>query len=152
MIGIAGRAVPALVRASAVASVAVACVVATGLAPPAAAQDVRGLEACGRESQMDRRTGCLQANVEYLHAVIARNNTLANQRLAAAAAEIAVLKATVAALQATVEKLAAAKSLGTKSPDAKPGDPEPGGPKRPESKPPETTPAPPPTGAPAGPR
>ncbi|MFD2181564.1 hypothetical protein [Rhodoplanes azumiensis] len=143
MIGIAGRVAPALVRTA-----AVAWVVSAWPAPPAAAQDVRGLEACGRESQMDRRTGCLQANVEYLHAVIARNATLANQRLAAAAAEIAVLKATVATLQATVEKLAAAKSADTKSADTKPGDP-----KAPESKPPATTPAPPAgSGAPAGPR
>lgn len=133
MIGFAGRVAPALVW-----SAGVLIAVWVGAAPPAAAQDVRGIEACGRESQMDRRTGCLQANVEYLQSVIARNNTLANQRLAAAAAEIAALKVTLATLQATVDRLAAAK----------PGDAKP-----PESKPPETKPATPPSaGAPAGPR
>ena len=30
------------------------------------AQDVRGLEVCTAEKQMDRRTGCLQANIDYL--------------------------------------------------------------------------------------
>ena len=34
---------------------------------PAAAQDIRGIEKCTAEAQMERRTGCLQANVEFLH-------------------------------------------------------------------------------------
>lgn len=139
MIGFAGRVAPALVW-----SAEVLIAVSVGAAPPAAAQDVRGIEACGRESQMDRRTGCLQANIEYLQSVIARNNTLANQRLAAAAAEIAALKTTLATLQATVDRLAGAK----------PGDAKPSETKPPEPKPPETKPSTPPagTGAPAGPR
>jgi hypothetical protein len=33
---------------------------------PAAEQDIRGLEVCTSEKQMDRRTACLQANVEFL--------------------------------------------------------------------------------------
>jgi hypothetical protein len=33
---------------------------------PAAAQDVSGLEICTTEKQMERRTGCLQANAEFL--------------------------------------------------------------------------------------
>ena len=36
------------------------------LLSPAAAQDIRGLEVCTAETQMLRRTGCLQANVEFL--------------------------------------------------------------------------------------
>ena len=31
-----------------------------------AAQDIRGMERCTAETRMDRRTGCLQANVEFL--------------------------------------------------------------------------------------
>jgi hypothetical protein len=31
---------------------------------PAAAQDIRGLQICTAEKQMERRTSCLQANVE----------------------------------------------------------------------------------------
>jgi hypothetical protein len=33
---------------------------------PLAAQDIRGVELCTAETRMDRRTGCLQANVEFL--------------------------------------------------------------------------------------
>jgi len=33
---------------------------------PSAAQDIRGLEVCTAEKQMERRTGCLQANTEFL--------------------------------------------------------------------------------------
>ncbi|MGB6768768.1 MAG: hypothetical protein WBE50_11875 [Methyloceanibacter sp.] len=36
------------------------------LLSPAAAQDVSGLEICTAEKQMERRTGCLQANAEFL--------------------------------------------------------------------------------------
>ena len=42
------------------------------LAAPAAAQDIRGLEVCSAEKQMERRTGCLQANVELLHQLLAK--------------------------------------------------------------------------------
>jgi hypothetical protein len=33
---------------------------------PLTAQDIRGVELCTAETRMDRRTGCLQANVEFL--------------------------------------------------------------------------------------
>jgi hypothetical protein len=33
---------------------------------PVAAQDIRGVEVCPAEKQMERRTECLQANVEFL--------------------------------------------------------------------------------------
>ena len=42
------------------------------LLSPAAAQDIRGLEVCTAEKQMERRTGCLQANVEYLQQALAK--------------------------------------------------------------------------------
>jgi hypothetical protein len=38
----------------------------------AAAQDIRGLEVCTAEKQMERRTGCLQANVEFLQHALNR--------------------------------------------------------------------------------
>ena len=37
-----------------------------GALSPAAPQDISGLEICTAEKQMDRRTACLQANVEFL--------------------------------------------------------------------------------------
>ncbi len=90
-------------------------VVATLLAAalsPAAAQDIRGLEVCTAEKQMDRRTGCLQANLEFLQQALAKlaresNDKVAsmNRELAAAKAEIAALKAMLAKLDADVAQL-----------------------------------------------
>ncbi|MGD9922853.1 MAG: hypothetical protein AB7V13_15655 [Pseudorhodoplanes sp.] len=61
---------------------------------------------------MDRRTGCLQANVEFLQGVIERNARDARQKLdaaakelAAARTEISTLKAGLAATQARLDKL-----------------------------------------------
>jgi hypothetical protein len=76
----------------------------------AQAQDIVGIELCTRESNMDRRTGCLQSNIEYLQRLIAKNAAAAQQKLAAADAEIAALKAAIANLQATVAKLPAPAS------------------------------------------
>jgi septal ring factor EnvC (AmiA/AmiB activator) len=85
-------------------------------ATPGLAQDVRGLELCTAEKQMDRRTGCLQANTEFLQGVIDRNARDARQKLEAAAKELAAtrteinsLKAALAATQARLEKLEKAK-------------------------------------------
>ncbi len=87
----------------------------------ARAQDVPGIELCARESNMDRRTSCLQSNVDYLQKLIARNAATAQQKLDAANVEIAALKAAVASLQANVEKLqsAATKPDSSAKPDAK---------------------------------
>lgn len=76
-------------------------------AMPVHAQDVPGIEICTAERDMARRTGCLQANINYLHKLIAKNNAAAQQQLAAANADIAALKASMAALQASVDKLRA---------------------------------------------
>jgi septal ring factor EnvC (AmiA/AmiB activator) len=79
---------------------------------PAFAQDVRGLEVCTAEKQMDRRTGCLQANVDFLQGVIDRNARDARQKLDAAAKELSAarteintLKAALATVQARLDKL-----------------------------------------------
>jgi chromosome segregation ATPase len=90
---------------------------------PAAAQDVQGIELCTRESRLDRRTGCLQSNVEYLQQVIAKNALDAQQKLAAAnreiaaqkeagaaaAREIAALKDALAAVQGRLDQLQKAR-------------------------------------------
>lgn len=88
-----------------------ALMVATFIAP-ATAQDIRGLEVCTAEKQMERRTGCLQANVEFLHQALirqARENSgkldMANREVAAAKMELATAKAEIAALKATLAKL-----------------------------------------------
>jgi septal ring factor EnvC (AmiA/AmiB activator) len=94
----------------------VAAVLGLCAATPVLAQDVRGLEVCTAEKQMDRRTGCLQANVEFLQGVIDRNARDARQKLDAAAKELAAarteintLKAALAATQTRLDKLEQAK-------------------------------------------
>jgi hypothetical protein len=88
--------------------------------PTAQAQDMPGIEICTRETDMARRTGCLQSNIDYLQKLIARNALAAQQRLDAAHAEIAALKAALATLQASVGKLQPAPP----KPDAPTAKPE----------------------------
>ncbi len=82
------------------------------MAGQAVAQDVRGLEVCTAEKQMERRTGCLQANIDYLMQIIDRNARDARQKadaatreLTAARNEITTLKAQIAATQSRLDKL-----------------------------------------------
>ena len=78
-------------------------------AAPAAAQDIAGVEDCTKTQGLDRRTGCLQSNVNLLQRTMIRNASEAQRRLQAAEAEIAALKAVLAELQKQVEELKAAK-------------------------------------------
>jgi septal ring factor EnvC (AmiA/AmiB activator) len=70
---------------------------AAALVAAALAQDVPGIEICTHESRMDRRTGCLQSNVEFLQQVITKNALDTQQKLSAAGREIAALKDELAA-------------------------------------------------------
>jgi septal ring factor EnvC (AmiA/AmiB activator) len=90
---------------------------------PVQAQDVRGLEVCTAEKQMERRTSCLQANTDFLQGVIDRNARDARQKLdasakelAAARTEISTLKAALATVQARLDKL---EKAGADKPKAK---------------------------------
>ena len=74
----------------------------------AQAQDVVGIEACTHETSMERRTGCLQSNIQYLHNLIAKNAADTQQKLAAAAADSGALKGEVAALKGEIAALRAA--------------------------------------------
>lgn len=96
------------------------------IAAPAFAQDVRGLENCMAEKQVERRTGCLQANVEFLHQEIRKAALEHRQKLAAAEKEIAsvrgevatahkevaALKDTLGKMQAKLDELEKAKKNG----------------------------------------
>ena len=83
-----------------------ACVIPlVALLPPAAAQDIRGLEACTAEKQMERRTGCLQANVEFLQQALNKLAHEMQERIAAAERDLAAARAEIAALKATTERL-----------------------------------------------
>jgi hypothetical protein len=73
--------------------------------PPAAAQDIRGLEVCTAEKQMERRTACLQANVEFLQQALNKLAHDTQEKSAAADRDLAAARAEIAALKSTVEKL-----------------------------------------------
>ena len=75
------------------------------LLSPAAAQDIRGLEVCTAERQMERRTGCLQANVEFLQQALTRLARETQDKLAAAGRDLAAARAEIAAIKSTLTKL-----------------------------------------------
>jgi septal ring factor EnvC (AmiA/AmiB activator) len=74
---------------------------------PAAAQDIRGLELCMTEKQMERRTGCLQANTEFLQQEMTRLKRDSESKLAAAGRDLAAAKAEITALRAALTKIEA---------------------------------------------
>ena len=63
------------------------------------AQDVPGIEICTVEKTMERRTSCLQSNVDFLQKTITRLTADHQQKLDAANRQIENLKSTVASLQ-----------------------------------------------------
>ena len=71
---------------------------------PAVAQDIRGVEKCTAEAQMERRTGCLQANVEFLHQALAKLERDTREKINALTRDLAVSRAEIAALKSTVAK------------------------------------------------
>src|SRR5260221_7123010 len=73
------------------------------------AQDVPGIEICTVEKTMERRTSCLQSNVDFLQKTIAKLAADHQQKLDAANRQIEGLKATVVALQKIVDDLQAAQ-------------------------------------------
>jgi septal ring factor EnvC (AmiA/AmiB activator) len=82
----------------------VAVLLAAG-ASPAAAQDIRGLEVCTAEKQMDRRTSCLQANVEFLQQTLNKLAHDTQDKLAANDRNLSAAEAEIAALKTAVEKM-----------------------------------------------
>ncbi|MGE3148826.1 MAG: hypothetical protein AB7K04_07145 [Pseudorhodoplanes sp.] len=81
----------------------------------AVAQDIQGLETCTRESRVERRTGCLQSNDEFLHQLVRRNATETQQKLVAAQNEITALKAALAEMKAALASLQSQKAETPKS-------------------------------------
>jgi TolA-binding protein len=87
-------------------SVVAPCVLGTTVAQ---AQDVPGIEICTVEKTMERRTSCLQSNVEFLQKTIAKLDAQHQQKLDAANRQIEALKTNLVALQKVVEELQAAQ-------------------------------------------
>ena len=79
----------------------------------ARAQDVPGIEICTVEKTMERRTSCLQSNVDFLQKTIAKLAADHAQKLDAANRQIEGLKATVVSLQKIMDDLQAAQKKTT---------------------------------------
>jgi uncharacterized protein HemX len=71
------------------------------------AQDIPGIEICTVEKTMERRTSCLQSNVEFLHRTITRLSADHQQKIDAANRQIEAMKAQLASLQKSVADLVA---------------------------------------------
>ncbi|RXH25854.1 hypothetical protein XH99_22365 [Bradyrhizobium nanningense] len=77
---------------------------------PVHAQDVPGIEICTVEKTMERRTSCLQSNVDFLQKTITKLNLDHQQKLDAAGRQIDALKTGIAGLQKTLLDLQAAQA------------------------------------------
>ena len=84
----------------------------------AVAQDVPGIEICTAEKDMNRRTSCLQSNVNFLQQTLSKQGLAAQQKLDAATREIEALKTLVAGLRKELDELKAA-ATSTKEKDQK---------------------------------
>ena len=82
---------------------------ALGVVGTAHAQDVPGIEICTVEKTMERRTSCLQSNVDFLQKTIGKLASDHQQKLDAANRQIESLKSTIAGLQKLVTDLQAAQ-------------------------------------------
>lgn len=89
------------------------------MATAALAQDVPGIEICTAEKTMERRTGCLQSNVNFLKSALTRASLDNQQKLDAANRQIDALKAAVIGLQKQVADLHGQVQALGKKPDAK---------------------------------
>jgi hypothetical protein len=94
-------------RIASVASVALLLCLLTSAATHA--QDVPGIEICTVEKTMERRTSCLQSNVDFLQKTITKLGADHAQKLDAANRQIDGLKSSVASLQKIVDDLQAAQ-------------------------------------------
>jgi hypothetical protein len=73
------------------------------------AQDIPGIEICTVEKTWERRTSCLQSNVDFLQKTITKLVSDHQQKLDAANRQIESLKSASATLQKRVDDLLAAQ-------------------------------------------
>lgn len=83
---------------------------ALGVVEGAHGQDVPGIEICTVEKTMERRTSCLQSNVDFLQKTIGKLASDHQQKLDAANRQIEALKGSVTSLQKLVTDLQAAQA------------------------------------------
>ena len=86
------------------------------------AQDVPGIEICTVEKTMERRTSCLQSNVDFLQKTINKLTLDHQQKIDSSNRQIEGLKGTVVGLLKAVEDLRAAHKAAedAKKPPAPP--------------------------------
>ncbi len=84
--------------------VAVACATFILLPQASHAQDVPGIEICTVEKTMERRTSCLQSNVDFLQKTVTKLSVDNQRRIDAAYRQVDVLKAQVASLEKIVDE------------------------------------------------
>ena len=88
----------------------------------ASAQDIAGIEDCTKTQGLDKRTGCLQANVNFLQRTMTRNASDAQRRLQAAEGEIAALRTALVTLRKQLDDLQATKAAADKKAPEKKAD------------------------------
>jgi hypothetical protein len=71
----------------------------------ATAQDIPGLEVCTAEKRMERRTGCLQSNDQYLQQALSKLARETEAKIAASGRALASAQAEIVALKSAMEKL-----------------------------------------------
>ena len=74
------------------------------------AQDVPGIEICTVEKTMERRTSCLQSNVDFLQKTINKLTSDHQQKIDATNRQIEALKGAVIGLQKLVSDMQAAQN------------------------------------------
>jgi hypothetical protein len=94
------------VRIARVVMVLAPCILAS---ITARAQDVPGIEICTVEKTMERRTSCLQSNVDFLQKTIAKLSADHQQKLDAVNRQIEGLKSAVVSLQKVIDELQTAQ-------------------------------------------
>src|SRR5881227_1616774 len=77
---------------------------------PVLAQDVPGIEICTVEKTMERRTSCLQSNVDFLQKTITKLTTDHQQKIDATNRQVEALKGAVIGLQKVVSDMQAAQN------------------------------------------
>lgn len=88
----------------------IAALVIAALPASVHAQDVPGIEICTVEKTMERRTSCLQSNVDFLQKTITKLTTDNRQKIDASNRQIEALKSAVIGLQKMVAELQTAQS------------------------------------------
>ena len=74
------------------------------------AQDIPGIEICTAEKAMDRRTSCLQSNIDFLQKTMTKQSLDHQQKMDAANRQIQALKAALIAQQGVIDELKASQA------------------------------------------